>query len=58
MNGYAKVEMEYERARESAGEPCEPTVIRAEKEYEPDGYSMNDDIKEFPVYKLLYGAKF
>lgn len=50
--------MEYERARESAGEPCEPTVIRAEKEYEPDGYSMNDDIKEFPVYKLLYGAKF
>lgn len=41
MNGYAKAEMEYERARERASEPCEPTVIRAEKEYEPDGYSMN-----------------
>lgn len=40
MNGYAKAEMEYERARESACEPCEPTVIRAEKAYEPDGYSM------------------
>lgn len=40
-HGYARAEAEYERARERACEPCEPTVISAEKEYEPDGYSMS-----------------
>lgn len=38
---YRKAVQEYERAREMACEPCEPKVIRAEKEYEPDGYSLN-----------------
>ncbi len=41
MNGYAKAEMEYECARDDAGCTCEPTVIRAEKVYEPDGFSLN-----------------
>lgn len=40
MYGYQRAEMEYERARELACEPCEPKIIRAEKAYEPDGYSM------------------
>lgn len=40
MNGYKRAEMEYERAREDAGCTCEPKIIRAEKAYEPDGYSM------------------
>lgn len=37
---YRMAEQEYERARERACEPCEPEIIRAEKAYEPDGYSM------------------
>lgn len=40
-HGYAKAAAEYERARERACEPCEPKIIRAEKEYEPDGCSTN-----------------
>ena len=40
-HGYARAAAEYERERERACEPCEPTIVRAEKEYEPDGYSLN-----------------
>jgi hypothetical protein len=40
VKGFEKAYAEYERLRELACEPCEPEIIRAEKEYEPDGYSM------------------
>lgn len=40
MKGFERAEMEYERARDAAGETCEPTIIKAERAYEPDGYSM------------------
>ena len=40
LNGYKRAEMEYERAREAECESCEPKIIKAEKAYEPDGYSM------------------
>lgn len=38
-HGYSKAVQEYERQLERGFEPCEPEVVRAEKEYEPDGYS-------------------
>ena len=40
MYGFERAEREFERARDNAGCTCEPTIIRAEKAYEPDGYSM------------------
>ena len=36
----ARAEAEYLRRAEERFEPCAPKIIRAEKEYEPDGYSM------------------
>ena len=38
---YRRAEAEYERARDEACCGCEPTIIKAERAYEPDGYSMD-----------------
>ena len=41
-NGYSRAAAEYEMYLASGGDDCcEPEIIRAEKEYEPDGYSLN-----------------
>lgn len=40
VQGFERAEREYELARENAGCTCEPKIIKAEKAYEPDGYSM------------------
>lgn len=41
MDNYARAAQEYEMARDRACESCEPKIIRAEKQYEPDGYSLD-----------------
>lgn len=38
---YRRAEAEYERARDEACCGCEPEIIKAERAYEPDGYSMD-----------------
>ena len=38
---YRRAEAEYERARDEACCGCEPKIIKAERAYEPDGYSMD-----------------
>lgn len=40
VRGYERAAQEYERYLDNAGCTCEPKIIRAEKAYEPDGYSM------------------
>lgn len=40
-HGYARAAAEYERMLDEGGCTCEPKIISAEKEYEPDGYSMS-----------------
>lgn len=41
MEGFERAEREYELWLDRAGCTCEPKIIRAEKQYEPDGYSMD-----------------
>lgn len=41
VRGYERAAREYEAALARGCEPCEPEIIRAEKQYEPDGYSMD-----------------
>lgn len=40
FDNYSRCEAEYERNRDDAGCSCEPQIIKAERAYEPDGYSM------------------
>ena len=45
MNGYTRAAQDYERNLERQWEEwfngCEPEIIKAERVYEPDGYSMD-----------------
>ncbi len=40
VRGFEQAQREYE-SKLFEGDYCEPEVIRAEKQYEPDGYSMD-----------------